>query len=80
LNVALTVEVACTSKGAVAFPLTVLSVGNGTINAQGKGCESIVETDTNLPPNIFAPFVTGMSASLLKLSSGSLVTYAAFSG
>jgi hypothetical protein len=41
----------------VAAPLTVLSVGNGTGTAQGKICESIVETDSDFPVDASGPFV-----------------------
>jgi hypothetical protein len=68
LNAALTVEVACTSKGAVAFPLTVLNIGNGTGDAKGHVCISSVETDTSIPPNIFPPIVTPNEHTVAKIT------------
>jgi hypothetical protein len=68
LNATLTVEVACTSKGAVAFPLTVLNIGNGTGDAQGNLCISSVETDTSIPPNIFPPIVTPNEHTVGKIT------------
>jgi len=57
LNPTTFVEEACTTTGALAVPLTVVSVGNGTGTAQGRGCESIVETDSNFPVDASPPFV-----------------------
>ena len=57
LNPTTFAEEACSTAGAKAFPLIVLSVGNGTGDAKGNVCESIVETDSDFPVDASAPFV-----------------------
>ena len=50
-------EEACTTKGVFVAPVTVLSVGHGTGDAEG-GCQSIVETDSDFPVDASPPLVT----------------------
>jgi hypothetical protein len=74
LNPTTFVEEACTTKGVIAAPLTVVSVGNGTGTAQGTGCESIVETDSDFPVDASPPLVTPNEHIVFKITDYDLTT------
>jgi hypothetical protein len=57
LNTTNFAEEACTTHGAVAFPVTVVSVGYIIGDAQGNSCQTFTQTVSDLPVDISPPFV-----------------------
>lgn len=69
LNPTTFVEEACTTKGVIAAPLTVLSVGRIVGDAEGNSCSSVVETDSDFPVDASRPFVTLNEHGVGKLTN-----------
>lgn len=69
LNPTTFVEEACTTKGVIAGPLTVLSVGRIVGDAEGNSCSSVVETDSDFPVDASPPFVTLNEHGVGKLTN-----------
>jgi len=60
---------ACTTKGVLVAPLTVLSVGRGVGDAKGNACSSVVETDSDFPVDASPPLVTKNEHVVAKLTT-----------
>ena len=67
LNPSTFAEEACTTSGALVFPVTVLQTGALTIDDQGDFCGSPAEVDSALPPGTTPPSVATNLHSTGKL-------------
>jgi len=59
----------CTTKGVLAVPITVLSVGRNVSDAKGNSCSSMVETDSAFPVNALPPVITKNEHGVSKLTT-----------
>ena len=60
---------ACTTKGVLVAPITVLVVGSNVSDAKGNACSSVVETDSDFPVDASPPLVTMNEHSVSKLTT-----------